>query len=261
MVTNGGKCRAFALKLPVDWSKDGFKHLDCCERVWTISDGETDFNFTEIEVTDSVMFTFLHFMFDKIMHFETNPEDTGLTVAFSLILSSLLEVDISGTDTYLEANVVINYGSSTGRRLLSVSRPLEPGSLSVGKKFQLYPVPCENPQTVPGRYVEEPCPFSRKTRVRICSKNGWETVVDDCIGKENDIQINNFLSKNSWGPSSLLSFLDVSHLDHADWQLLGLFTTTTCAIASLIFFIITKLIGQPEELSKKDSSSKHFLTK
>ena len=173
-------------------------------------------------------------------------------------------MDISGTDTYLEANIVINYGSSTGRRLLSVSRPLDPGSLSVGKKFQLYPVPCENPQTVPGRYVEEPCPFSRKTRVRICSKNGWETVVDDCVGKHDDI-LKQFYSKlSSWGTSSLLSLLHVSHLDHADWQLLGLFTTTTCAITSLIFFIITKLLGQPEELPKKDSSSKtifHWVVK
>jgi len=189
------------------------------DRSWTINKDETDFNYTEIDVTDS-----------------TNPEDTGLAVYFSLVLSNLLEVDISGTDTYLEADILITYGSGSGRRLLSILKPLEPGILSVGRKFQLYPISCEHPRTLPGRYVEEPCPFSQKTRVRICSKNGWETVVDDCGGTD-----------------SLLAFFDLSNT--WQWQMLAIFTTLTCLIASMILLAINSLLKeQPLELPRKDSS-------
>merc|ERR1712176_687614 len=96
---------------------------------WVITDARTDFNFLEI---------------DNLSDSDPN------AVYFSLTLANLLEVDISGTDTYIEADISITYGTGSGRRLLGVvTTDLVPGWLTVGRNFQLFPTPCEAPFTEP----------------------------------------------------------------------------------------------------------------
>ena len=78
--------------------------------------------------------------------------------------------------------VKITFAGGSGRRLLGVlSLDLTPGIVSIGKKLQLYPVPCENPSTSPGHYVETMCDEkNEKLKVQVCSKTGWKVVLDEC---------------------------------------------------------------------------------
>jgi len=180
------------------------------DRSWVISDGNAPaFNFEELTPDNQ------------------RPEE----VFFSLNLADSLEVDISGTETYLEADVTVEYGNGNGRRLLGVmSLDLEAGFLSVGRKLQLFPVPCENPTTLPGRYIETPCPLHpHRSLVQVCSKTGWKVVVDDCF----DTKITN------WFAADLASTFDDTSLWF--WQVLCVFTTLGLVLATSIMLLVTKM--------------------